>query len=132
MKIRKFEDYYRLNEELKPSRVHKKIEFDGYTILIGKNASMNDILTFQIAESEDLWFHVSGVPGSHVVIKNKGEEIPKEVIREAARLAAENSKSVGKTKVVYTKRKYVTKNKSHEEGQVNVDYSKSNFINVYV
>jgi predicted ribosome quality control (RQC) complex YloA/Tae2 family protein len=132
MKLKKFDDFDLLNEEVKLSKIAKREEFNGYEILIGRNAEMNDILTTEIADKEDLWFHASQVPGSHIIIKNKGEEIPKEVIRRAGELAAINSRGKGKVKVVWTKAKYVTKEKGHEIGEVNVDYNMSNFITVYI
>lgn len=132
MRISKFKEFEFLNEEVKLSKVVKKEEYDGYIILIGRNAAMNDILTTEIAQPDDIWLHASGVPGSHVVIKNKGEEIPKGVISKAAELAAENSKGKGKIKVVYTKAKNVTKKSGHNVGEVEVNYDKSNFITKYV
>ena len=55
----------------------------------------------------------------------------KSIIEKAAELAVKYSKSIGKTKVVWTKRKYVTKTKEHNNGQVNVDYKNSKFITIY-
>lgn len=121
-----------VTNEVKMSRVAKNVTFDGYLIYIGKNAKMNDILTFDIAEPNDIWLHASGVPGSHVVIKLNGKEYPpKDVIKKAAELAAKNSRASGKTKVVYTEAKNVSKSKEHNDGQVNVNYNKSKIITVY-
>ena len=132
MKLKKFEEFEQINEEVKLSKVAKKEEFEGYQILIGRSAEMNDILTTEIADDEDIWLHASGVPGSHVLIRNKGEEVPKEVIKKAAELAAINSRGKGKTKVVWTKAKNVTKDKKQKVGEVYVDYDKSHFITIYV
>lgn len=131
MKIKGFEEF-ELNEEVKLSKVAKREEFEGYEILVGRNAEMNDILTTEIADKEDIWLHASQVPGSHVVVRNKGEEVPKEVIHKAAELAAKNSRGQGKTKVVWTKAKYVTKDNDQKLGEVYVDYGKSHFITIYV
>ena len=131
MKIKGFEEF-ELNEEVKLSKVAKREEFEGYEILVGRNAEMNDILTTEIADKEDIWLHASGCPGSHVVVRNKGIEVPKEVIHKAAELAAKNSRGQGKTKVVWTKAKYVTKDKEQKLGEVYVDYGKSHFITIYV
>jgi len=130
MKIKKFNEFNQINEGIKPSRIYKKEIVNDYEILIGKNAQMNDILTFTIAESNDIFLHVSGVPGSHVIIRKKDEEIPKDIIKKAAELSVKNSKAQGKVKVVYTERKNVTKNNNHRTGQVSVDYDKSNFISI--
>jgi predicted ribosome quality control (RQC) complex YloA/Tae2 family protein len=133
MKLKKFEEFEQLNEEYKLSKVVKKDEKDGYQILIGRNAQMNDVLTTEIAEPNDIWLHASGVPGSHLVIKNPdNEEVPMDVVRYAAELAGKNSKGTGKVKVVWTKAKNVTKNSKHNIGQVSVDYDKSKFININI
>lgn len=128
----KYSEYEKMNEDFKPSKVYKTVNFNDYDILIGRSADMNDILTFEVAQDDDLWFHASQVPGSHVVIKSKGEDIPKDVIKEAARLAAQNSKGKGKVEVVWTNKKNVKKDKDHKTGEVSVDYNKSKFITVYV
>ena len=82
MRINKFDEFEELNEAAKLSKVAKREEFEGYTILIGRNAEMNDILTTEIAEKDDIWLHASQVPGSHVVIKYKDEEVPRIVFRK--------------------------------------------------
>ena len=130
----KYSEYEKMNEEFKPSQVYKTVNFNDYDILIGRSADMNDVLTFEVAEDEDIWLHASGVPGSHVVIKSKGETIPNDVIREAARLAVMNSKgkSMDKVEVIWTKRKNVTKDTKHKTGQVSVDRDKSKFITVKI
>ncbi len=69
--------------------------------MVGKAASDNDHLTFNVAEPHDLWLHVAGgTPGSHVVVRNpeKGA-IPEEVTRCAAALAAWYSKARNATRV---------------------------------
>jgi len=128
----KFSELEHINEEYKPSEIYKKQNINGFDIFIGRNASANDILTFEVAEDDDVWMHASGVPGSHVVIKAKGEVVPNDVIKEAARLAAINSKGKGKVDVIWTLRKNVTKNSKHNIGQVSVDHNKSKFITVNI
>ena len=129
--IIKFSDFT-LNESLKPSKIHKTKYVGDYKVLIGKNDKMNDILTFDIADKNDIWMHASGVPGSHIVIKLEGNDYPpKDILYKSAQLAAENSKSTDDSvKIVYTERKNVTKDSDHNPGKVNVDYEKSNFINI--
>jgi predicted ribosome quality control (RQC) complex YloA/Tae2 family protein len=69
-------------------------ESDGYEILVGQSARDNDRLTFKVAAPQDLWLHVAGTPGSHVVIRNPdGEEVPRPVVKRAAELAAFHSKA---------------------------------------
>ena len=132
MKLKKFNDFEQLDESVKLSKVAKREEFEGYEILIGRNAEMNDILTTQVANENDLWFHTSGISGAHTIIRYKGEEVPKEVIQRAAELAAKNSRGKGKVKVVWTKAKYVEKDRNQKLGEVYVDYDKSHFITVQI
>lgn len=68
---------------------------DGMTILIGKTASDNDILTFKLAAPRDFWLHVSGESGSHVVVRNpEGRDVlPRETKQLAAAFAAGYSKA---------------------------------------
>ena len=77
----------------KPSEPMKFTAPDGCVILVGKNNSQNDRLTFKIARKGDLWLHTKDIPGSHVILKNNGEaDFPKdETLTFAARLAAKFS-----------------------------------------
>lgn len=67
----------------------------GFEVLVGRGDAENDSVTFDLAEPHDFWFHVAGVPGSHVIVRNpeKLEELPREVLERAARLAAWHSKA---------------------------------------
>lgn len=69
---------------------------DGYEILSGRNNIQNDELTFKVASKDDWWFHVKGLPGTHVILKaHKGEEFPSDnAVLEAASLAVFFSKSI--------------------------------------
>jgi len=72
-----------------PSR---SLQLDGFTILVGKNARDNDRLLRE-ASPDDLWLHVRGAAGSHVIVRRQGRaEIPEHVIEAAARLASRYSK----------------------------------------
>ena len=68
---------------------------EGFEILVGEGARENDELTFRVAEPQDLWLHVSGCPGSHVVIRNPDglPALPRPVVERAAELAAYHSKA---------------------------------------
>ncbi len=77
-------------------RDYRRLEVDGFEILVGKGAAENDRLTFEIGEPRDFWLHVAGgVPGSHVVVKNPDDlpELPRPVLQRAAELAAWHSKA---------------------------------------
>ncbi len=87
------------------------ISSDGYDMYVGKNNFQNDELTFQTASGNDWWFHAKGAPGSHVVVKSRGDELPDTTFEEAARLAAfySKAKEQNKVEVDYTEKKNVKK-----------------------
>jgi len=84
---------------------------DGYHLYVGKNNLQNDELTFKFATGVDWWFHAKGIPGSHVILKTDGGEIPDRAYEEAAALAAYYSKSRDNDKVEidYIEKKHVKK-----------------------
>jgi predicted ribosome quality control (RQC) complex YloA/Tae2 family protein len=63
---------------------------DGWEILVGKTSRGNDRLSTRISKPADFWFHVAGMPGSHVIARHpqRPERLPREVKRLAAGLAA--------------------------------------------
>ena len=67
-----------------------------------------------------MWFHTKNIPGSHVVVETKGEELPSEVILYAAKLAAENSsgKNSSQVAVDYTLIKNIKKPNGAKPGMV--------------
>ncbi|MBO5055181.1 MAG: NFACT family protein [Lachnospiraceae bacterium] len=93
------------------SRPFHYISGDGYHIYVGKNNFQNDELTFKFASGNDWWFHAKGIPGSHVVVKTNGDELPDATFEDAARLAAHYSKGKeqDKVEVDYTEKKNVKK-----------------------
>jgi predicted ribosome quality control (RQC) complex YloA/Tae2 family protein len=110
----------------------KKVEIDGYLIMWGRNAKSNDYLTFIEADKEDIWMHVKGVPGSHVVIRVRENLPTPEVIKKAAEIAKKNSKSQKDqpATVVYCQRKFVQKESGMNDGQVKVDYKNAEEITI--
>lgn len=110
----------------------KKVEIDGFIIYIGRDAKSNDHLTFNVADKEDIWMHVKGVPGSHVVIRVR-ENLPTlELIKKAADLAKRNSKAdkQEKANIVYCQRRFVKKEQGMNDGQVRVDYLNAEEITI--
>ncbi|MBO5788454.1 MAG: NFACT family protein [Clostridia bacterium] len=76
----------------------------GYRLLVGMNNLQNEYLTFTVADRGDLWFHVKGMPGSHVVLCCAGEEPSEDDYTMAAVVAAHYSRAKGKgTAVDYTR-----------------------------
>ncbi len=93
---------------------------DGFTLLIGKNSRQNEEVTFHQATANDIWLHARGVPGSHVIIKAAGREIPRGTIEQAASLAAYYSQARGTTTapVDYTLQRHVRHMKGGGPGMV--------------
>lgn len=116
--------YIRRKGSAKREKVTSKpfhyISSDGYHIYVGKNNYQNEELTFKFATGNDWWFHAKGIPGSHVVVKANGEELPDRVFEEAGRLAAHYSQARGQEKVEidYTQKKNVKKPNGSKPGFV--------------
>ncbi len=93
-----------------------------YHLFVGKNSKNNEELTTKFAKQNDLWFHARSVSGSHVVlrIENIKEQVPKNIIKKAASIAAFYSKAKTSklVSVSYTFKKYVIKKKNLDPGQV--------------
>lgn len=87
------------------------ISSDGFHMYVGKNNFQNEDLTFKFAIGNDWWFHAKGIPGSHVIVKTNGEELPDRTFEEAAKLAAYYSKGrdMEKVEIDYTEKKNVKK-----------------------
>ncbi len=93
------------------SRPYHYISSDGFDIYVGKNNYQNEEVTFRIADGDDWWFHAKNIPGSHVIVKTGGKELPDKTFTEAASLAAYYSKGRDSEKVEidYTQRKNLKK-----------------------
>ena len=96
----------------------------GIEILVGQDDASNDALTFGSGHANDIWLHVSGSPGSHVLLRCGEAQIKpdKESLREAAALAAWFSKlrNGGKVAVHYCQLKYVGKPRGAKAGSVTI------------
>jgi predicted ribosome quality control (RQC) complex YloA/Tae2 family protein len=84
---------------------------DGFDIFVGKNNYQNEYVTFRVADSDDWWFHAKKIPGSHVVVKTNGKELPDKDFEIAAQIAAYYSRGRDndKTDVDYVKKKELRK-----------------------
>ncbi|MBQ7943324.1 MAG: NFACT family protein [Lachnospiraceae bacterium] len=96
------------------------ISSDGFHIYVGKNNFQNEELTFKFATGNDWWFHAKGMPGSHVIVKTEGEELPDRTFEEAGRLAAYYSqgREQEKVEIDYTQKKNVKKPNGSKPGFV--------------
>ena len=84
----------------------------GKVILCGRNSRGNEAVSLHLSQPQDVWFHVRGAPGSHVVLRQQpGTTASDEDMQFAADLAAFHSKSRndGKVQVSYTSPKNVRK-----------------------
>lgn len=96
------------------------VSSDGYDMYVGKNNYQNEELTFHFANGDDWWFHAKGQPGSHVIVKCKGEEMPDRTFEEAGKLAAYYSKGrhAPKVEIDYIQKKHVKKPNGAKPGFV--------------
>ena len=95
---------------------------DGYRILVGRNNRQNDRLTLRDSHGEDLWFHIHGAPGAHVVLctQEKQGVWSNQAIEMAASLAAwySDQRNTSKADVDYTKIKHIKKIPGGHPGMV--------------
>jgi len=116
-------------KKIKTNPVHTFHSASGHAILVGKSAAANDELTFQMAKGDDLWLHINGLAGSHVVIRKKQQaEVDEETLLDAVHLAIYFSKArhlQGAWEVVVTVRKHVFRIKGAPKGKVSVSKCKN-------
>lgn len=102
---------------------------DGWTIYVGRNRMENEQLLNKLAQPQDIWLHILGQSGAHVLIKvpSTNQEPPLNTIREAAQVAARLSKTAigAKVRVVYTQCKYVRKASKDKTGVVRYENEKT-------
>jgi predicted ribosome quality control (RQC) complex YloA/Tae2 family protein len=76
---------------------------EGLTVLIGKSAADNDVLSIKLGSPNDFWLHVAAGSGSHVLVRNPDNlaTLPRETLRLAAGLAAgySSARAGGRTAV---------------------------------
>jgi len=98
---------------------------NGWMILAGQSEKDNDRLSLKVARANEWWFHVRGMPGSHVILRPpegvKGSP-DKEMLKQAAAVAAWHSKarSGGVVAVSATLAKFVSKPRGAKPGTVSI------------
>ena len=128
-----------IKEELQPESVAKKntrsesekFEINGYTVFVGRNNRQNDYIISKLAKDEDVWFHIKGSAGSHVLLKITDKTEPDEnVIFECCKLAKKYSSVPENEKygVIYTKRKYIRKPPGANPGYVTYKNEKEIYL----
>ncbi len=94
-----------------------------WQILVGRTDNDNDWLSLKIAKPNDWWFHVRGMPGSHVVLRcPSGSDPDRGILKMAASIAAYYSKARdgGIVAVSATRARYVTKPSGLKPGTVQI------------
>ena len=100
----------------------------GLEIWVGRNDEGNDYLTTRLARGNDLFFHLEGYPGSHVVLRTEGRtDPPPDAVLDACELAVHFSKlkDVNRADVHVTPVKNVKKPKGVKPGLVYVQRGKT-------
>ncbi|MDR2266553.1 MAG: NFACT family protein [Christensenellaceae bacterium] len=84
---------------------------DEFPVYIGKNNYQNDVVTFEIADSSDIWLHVKNYHGAHAIIKTNRAIVPNTTLIKVASYVAffSQANSANKVEVDYTTRKNVKK-----------------------
>ncbi len=104
----------------------KLFEYDlpgGWVAIAGRTDDDNEYVSFRIARPDDWWFHVRGMPGSHVVLRGPaGEEADRATLKRAAAIAAHHSKARdgGDVAVSCTRARHVTKPSGAKRGTVQI------------
>ena len=102
---------------------------DGWNVYIGKNDGQNDELTTRFAKLSDLWLHVAGHPGSHVVIRrpDRNVQVPQAILEKAASLAIwfSRAKHTSYAEVHYAEARFVRKRRHSPPGEVVLERYKS-------
>jgi predicted ribosome quality control (RQC) complex YloA/Tae2 family protein len=110
----------------------RQFDIDGFVVYVGRNARQNEEVTFKRAAPDDLWLHVRGQPGAHVVVKSGGQAVPEEVVRRAAELAAHYSpaRDSGKVDVDVTERRFVRRVRGGHPGLVTYRNERTKLVEV--
>ncbi|MEO5762972.1 MAG: NFACT RNA binding domain-containing protein [Vicinamibacteria bacterium] len=95
----------------------------GWIARAGKTDEDNECLSLKVARPDDYWFHVHGLPGSHVILQGPdGEKPSRDLLKQAAAIAAYHSKAraAGVVPVTCTEARNVSKPRGAKPGTVQV------------
>jgi predicted ribosome quality control (RQC) complex YloA/Tae2 family protein len=106
-----------------PPNVHAYELPGGWHVWAGRTALDNERLSLKVARNDDWWFHLRGMPGSHVVLfVRDGVEPDNDTIKAAAAIAAYHSKQRGggTVAVTATRARFVSKARGAPVGTVTI------------
>jgi len=95
----------------------------GWRVLAGSTDRENERLSLRLAAPGDHWFHVRGLPGSHVLLQGPSGAAPdRDTLKRAAAIAAYHSKARhgGVVAVSCTLARYVTRAHGSKPGTVQI------------
>ena len=106
---------------------------DNFDVYVGKNNKENDWLTFTFANKNDIWLHTKDIQGSHVILKNSGQNVSDDILVKCAKLAVEHSKAKFSSNVPvdYCKVQYVKKPNGAKPGMVIFTNNKTISVTYY-
>ena len=72
------------------------------------------------SRKSDVWFHLKDFPGSHIIVRTDGKDLPEKTIMQAAQIAAFHSKQSNSSNVAidFTTVKNVKKPSGAKPGKV--------------
>jgi predicted ribosome quality control (RQC) complex YloA/Tae2 family protein len=102
----------------------------GIELRVGRGARENDDLTFRLSRGNDVWLHVRGRPGAHVVICCPGPSPSPELLMLGAQVALAHSaiKEGAREEVCWTRVKAVRKPRGMPPGKVLVGQEKVLYV----
>ncbi len=86
---------HKLGKQIVPGRLmpRRYRTAGGLEIWVGRSAAGNDHLSIRLARGKDLFFHLDGAPGSHVILRTNGKIDPSgDAVLDACELAVHFSK----------------------------------------
>lgn len=108
----------------------RRFTIGDFPVFVGRNASQNEQVTFQRGDPPDLWLHVRGLPGAHVIVKSGGRRVPNEVVEQAAELAAyySSARQSDRVDVDVTERRFVKRAPGRRPGMVTYRNEETLFV----
>ena len=102
----------------------------GLDVIVGKNNAANDRLSLKTADGKDIWLHVKGAAGSHVILRCGGIWPDDESLTQACCIAAYHSsvRNSSQIPVDYTEARRVRKAPGQRTGMVTYTNQKTAYV----